>query len=319
MRKLDTIKFGVSGNNAFNGLYDYLECSRPADNDVNAREEDLNYTCVNAPNGFVHEINDLRGKDSPTATDDEKEAIAAIEGVMAFGGNIRSSRSDHPDMRFLFLAVAVNIPASDGGNDHEYCLFTVHVDGEGTHRKTTQYRVHAKDQNRCHADVSNMLDHYEENVIDAPVSILSGGQPPITASAFGTRTAFASDSSESVRRVAGALGSFRAYWMYDLTGEEPEDEPSAPPTPEPSVDASISGRDVTVSYSDGEEASVRLRIWSRKPSYQPSSLTLGDGVSFDKGVWRSNPRTMTFSREGWDDVSITWRVSGGNRLSASVN
>ncbi len=80
---------------------------------------------------------------------------------------------------------------------------------------------------------------------------------------------------------------------------------------EPSVSVDIDGVNVSVVYADGVSASMQLRIYSGKPSYLPSSLSLGDGVSFDKGSWRSNPRTMTFAREGYEHVRIRWQVNGG--------
>ncbi len=80
---------------------------------------------------------------------------------------------------------------------------------------------------------------------------------------------------------------------------------------------------VSGEWPDGEPFGIRMRVYAGKPSYRPNTVETGPDGTIAIDSWGSNPRTATFSRPGFGDISLTWSVNGsdeawtlsGDRLS----
>ncbi len=77
---------------------------------------------------------------------------------------------------------------------------------------------------------------------------------------------------------------------------------------------------ITVTYDDNDTSSVNLRIWGRKPSYNPASIKrASNGGHIGIPGWRSSVRTITFSRNGYEDVKVDFSVDYRNDLDPPLH
>ncbi len=65
-------------------------------------------------------------------------------------------------------------------------------------------------------------------------------------------------------------------------------------------------------WSDGEQFALQLRVYHGKPSYRPDTIEKGPDGTIAIESWGSNPRTATFSRPGFGEITLTWSVSGSD-------
>ncbi len=116
----------------------------------------------------------------------------------------------------------------------------------------------------------------------------------------------ASDWSETVTAIPQATPT-------------PTPTPSPTPTSTPEPDpVPLSVPDVELTWPDGEEMTLTLNNYLNLPSYFPASITVGSDVTYVIGNWGDNPRTMTFTRSGFDDIVMEWQVVNGSMSAKAL-
>ena len=63
---------------------------------------------------------------------------------------------------------------------------------------------------------------------------------------------------------------------------------------------------VELAWDDGETVAIEIRAYDAKPSYVPSSIEVGDDVTYQINAWESNPRQAVFTRPEHGKIHITW-------------
>ena len=163
-----------------------------------------------------------------------------------------------------------------------------------------------------------------------------GGTVEIGAWGDNPRTMVFSKSGENDITLTWEMSNGQLNWSW--IGGDPTPTPTSTPTqtatptatatptqtatatPEPLQELEFpwdENHTMQLTWTDNETVSITLRQYQQTPSYVPDSVTVGSGVTYEIEDWGSNPRTITFTRSGFDDGVMVWEYAFSSDCTGS--